>query len=69
MMTGIELLEKIRADSSLIGLPFIMITTEGEKPLIIRAVKSGVTDYLIKPVDKAAREKKLYNLPLLMKAN
>ncbi len=67
LMTGIELLEKVRADSTLTGLPFIMVTAEGEKPLIIRAVKSGVTDYLIKPVDKAALEKKLLNLPVLRK--
>ena len=68
VMTGIELLEKLRAEKGFFDLPFVMVTAEGEKPQVIRALKSGVTDYLIKPVDKVILEQKLLGLTNLRKA-
>lgn len=64
VMTGIDLLEKLRADKNFLTLPFVMVTAEGEKTQVIRALKSGVTDYLIKPVDKEILEQKLSALEL-----
>ncbi len=58
-MTGIELLEIVRANPRYSSMPFIMMTAEGEKLQVVRAVNSGVTDYLIKPVDKSVLEQKL----------
>jgi two-component system chemotaxis response regulator CheY len=48
-MTGIELLKSVRADPKLKHLPFLMITAEAEKENIIEAVKSGVSNYVVKP--------------------
>jgi two-component system chemotaxis response regulator CheY len=48
-MTGIELLKAVRADSALKHLPFLMVTAEAEKENIIEAVKSGVSNYIVKP--------------------
>ena len=36
-----------------------MMTAEGEKAQIERAVNSGVSEYLIKPVDKLVLEEKI----------
>ena len=58
-MSGIELLETLRANPKYTSLAFVMMTAEGEKLQVIRAVKSGVTDYLVKPVDKHILEQKL----------
>jgi len=48
-MTGIELLKTVRADAQLKHLPFLMVTAEAEKENIIEAVKSGVSNYVVKP--------------------
>ncbi len=48
-MTGIELLKAVRADENLKKLPFLMVTAEAEKDNIIEAVKSGVSNYIVKP--------------------
>ncbi len=48
-MTGIELLKTVRADANLKHLPFLMVTAEAEKENIIEAVKSGVSNYVVKP--------------------
>jgi len=48
-MTGIELLKSVRADPKLKHLPFLMVTAEAEKENIIEAVKSGVSNYVVKP--------------------
>lgn len=48
-MTGIELLKSVRANDTLKHLPFLMVTAEAEKENIIEAVKSGVSNYIVKP--------------------
>ena len=48
-MTGLELLKAVRSDESLKDIPFIMITAEGQKNNVLEAVKSGVSNYLVKP--------------------
>jgi two-component system chemotaxis response regulator CheY len=57
-MTGLELLEAIRADERLRRLPVVMITSETLRDSIIRAAQAGVDDYLAKPVtlDKLAEK-------------
>lgn len=50
-MTGLELLEWCRQqdDYQKTDVPFIMITSRGDKDHVVEAVKHGVTDYLGKP--------------------
>lgn len=48
-LNGLELLRQIRQDPDLKRIPFIMITAESEKEKIIKAVQTGVTDYIVKP--------------------
>ena len=48
-MTGIEFLKTVRADPKFKHLPFLMVTAEAEKENIIEAVKSGVSNYIVKP--------------------
>ncbi len=47
--SGLDLLKRIRSDSRLKHLPFLLVTAEAEKPQIIEAVKAGVTNYVVKP--------------------
>ncbi|TBR42020.1 response regulator [Marinomonas agarivorans] len=50
-MTGLELLEWCREQEGYqkTDVPFIMITSRGDKDHVVEAVKNGVTDYLGKP--------------------
>jgi len=48
-MPGIELLKNVRSDDELKDIPFVMVTAEAQKDNIIEAVKSGVSNYIVKP--------------------
>lgn len=48
-MSGEELLLWVRAQEKTAAIPFIMISSLGDKTHIMRAVEGGVTDYLGKP--------------------
>jgi two-component system chemotaxis response regulator CheY len=58
-MTGIELLKSVRGDPKLAHLPFLMITAEAEKENIVEAVKSGVSNYIVKPFTAQTLQEKL----------
>ncbi len=48
-MPGIDLLNTIRSDDELKGIPFVMVTAEAQKDNIVGAVKAGVNSYIVKP--------------------
>ena len=58
-MTGIELLKAVRADPKLKHLPFLMVTAEAEKENIVEAVKSGVSNYIVKPFNAQTLKEKI----------
>lgn len=58
-MTGIELLKAVRADPKLKHLPFLMVTAEADKDNIVEAVKSGVSNYIVKPFNAATMKEKI----------
>ena len=47
--SGLDLLKKIRSDSKFTNLPFLLLTTESEKELVLSCIKAGVSNYLLKP--------------------
>ncbi len=49
VMSGIELLEAIRADKQLFATPFILVTAEAERGGVEHAIACGVTSLLLKP--------------------
>lgn len=58
-MTGLELLQAIRADAALKHLPVLMVTAEAKKENIIAAAQSGASGYVVKPFTAATLEEKL----------
>jgi two-component system chemotaxis response regulator CheY len=58
-MTGLEFLKAVRADARFKHLPFLMVTAEAEKENIIEAVKSGVSNYIVKPFTGATLAEKI----------
>lgn len=58
-MNGLELVQKVRADSRFTDLPIIMVTTEGGKAEVITALKAGVNNYIVKPFTPQVLKEKL----------
>jgi two-component system chemotaxis response regulator CheY len=50
-MSGLELLEQVRADPGLQALPFIMITAERRAGRIAEAERAGADAFIVKPLD------------------
>lgn len=48
-MNGEELLVWVRQQEQLKNVPFIMVTSRGDKEFVVKAIQSGVSDYLVKP--------------------
>jgi two-component system chemotaxis response regulator CheY len=48
-MTGIELVEAVRADPAFAALRIVMVTTETELAQVSRALDAGADEYLMKP--------------------
>lgn len=49
IMTGIEMLSRLKDDEALKSIPVIMLTAESGKDYIMQLVKMGVSDYMVKP--------------------
>jgi len=49
VMTGVEMLEKLKADPALRSIPVIMLTAESGKDNVLNIVKMGVQNYIVKP--------------------
>ena len=47
---GLQVLEEIKKDKSLQGVPVVMLTTSREEQDLIRSYKLGVNAYVVKPV-------------------
>lgn len=59
-MTGLEFLKSCRANETTRYTPFILVTAESEQTQIVQAVKSGVSDYVIKPFSAVTFKEKLF---------
>ncbi|HSU07154.1 MAG TPA: chemotaxis response regulator CheY [Acetobacteraceae bacterium] len=48
-MTGLQLLQEVRADARLKTTPFIMVTAESKTENVVAAKQAGVSNYIVKP--------------------
>jgi CheY-like chemotaxis protein len=59
-MTGAELLAAVRAMPNANNVPFIMISSRGDRDHIVKAIQLGVSDYLSKPFSAEELLKKVF---------
>jgi len=59
-VSGEKLLSWVRSESKNRQLPFIMISSRGERDHIINAINAGVSDYLSKPFTADELQRKVY---------
>lgn len=50
---GMEFLQKTRADARFAALPFVIISPDFEKALIIQFARAGASNFMPKPFDEA----------------
>ncbi|GEM_PF-352520 len=65
IMNGLEFFQNATQGELINNTPFLMVSAENEKSEIIKALSSGISDYLVKPFSHAmfaAKVKKLLNL-------
>lgn len=60
-MTGLQLLQQVRTDSTFQhqNVPFVMITAEARPENVVEAKKAGVDNYIIKPFDANTLKSKI----------
>ncbi|QXM25288.1 chemotaxis response regulator CheY [Elioraea tepida] len=58
-MTGLQLLQEVRADAKLKNLPFIMVTAESKTENVIAAKQAGVSNYIVKPFNAETLKEKI----------
>jgi len=58
-MSGIELLQQIKADASLAGIPFILATGEGDPARLMEAIKAGISAFINKPFEAQSLSDKI----------
>lgn len=49
-MNGLELLEKIKSSEKLKQIPVMMVTAEASQENILKVVKAGAANYIVKPI-------------------
>ena len=59
-MTGAELLTAVRAMPNAGAVPFVMISSRGDRNHIVKAIELGVSDYLTKPFSAEELLKKVF---------
>lgn len=58
VMNGLEMVQALRSEG-FTGLKVMMVTTEGASDTILRALKAGADEFLMKPFDRDALVEKL----------
>ena len=61
-MSGLQLLQQIRADQELKQIPVLMVSEDTNPENIVAATKAGVNAYLIKPFEVASFAEKMENI-------
>ena len=61
-MPGLDLLKRVRENSSYGSLPVLMLTAEAKREQIVEAARAGANGYIIKPFTPATLKSKLDKL-------
>jgi two-component system chemotaxis response regulator CheY len=61
-LSGIDFLKAVRGMEAYKTLPIIMVTSESARYNVIEALKTGATDYIIKPVNEKIFTEKILKI-------
>ena len=60
--SGFDILQKMQADENLRTIPVIVVTARDSKSDVMKCLKLGAKDYIVKPVDENTLLKKIRNI-------
>jgi two-component system chemotaxis response regulator CheY len=63
-LSGLEFLQRVRSIETYKDLPIIMVTSVSSRFNVLDALKSGATDYIVKPVTEKQFKEKIQKLNL-----
>lgn len=66
---GIEFVQRLRANPGRSAVPILMVTADHEKEVRYRALDSGVTDFLTKPIDRYEFSSRVRNMLALRRSH
>ena len=61
-LSGLELIQKIRQHNDLKKLPFLIVSADAEQSNIVKAVKSGVSNFIVKPFSVQTLKEKIHKI-------
>ena len=61
-MDGLEFYKRAKKEDLLNDVPFLMVSAENERGRVAEALKAGVNDYILKPVDLKILSQKIEKL-------
>lgn len=64
-MSGLDFLKEVRSKPAYEKLPIIMVTSEAAHYNIVEALKSGASDYMVKPISLHTLQSKLKKLKFI----
>jgi two-component system chemotaxis response regulator CheY len=59
---GLKFYKTPQQENLISDIPFLMVSTENEKLRVIEALRSGIKDYMVKPIDVDLLEKNIETL-------
>ena len=62
VMDRLEFYKAVKKEETLKDIPFLMVTVEDSKEKVIEAMKLGIRDYIVKPLQKSSFEAKVKTL-------
>ena len=61
-MSGLDLLYQLRNYAYLVDIPFIVISSNGEVPVVDSALDLGADDYILKPISFKLFKRKIFDV-------
>ena len=51
LLSGMDLLRRVKQDAALCAIPFVLVSSAGERATVADAIDAGAAGYVIKPFD------------------
>ena len=61
-MDGFEFLEKVRNDQKFKNIPFLMMAADSDQKSVIKTVRLGANEFLVKPVNQDILQSKIQKI-------
>ncbi len=62
LKNGFDVLKDLKTNKSLKLIPVLMSTSESDKEIVLKAIKLGADDYIVKPLDEKVLLNKVHSL-------